>query len=81
MIDKGLIEKKLKTSFRNSSFEVEVKENRIRVVIEGIGEEIASLFEKLGDIVSGLTRISNAKNADVIISIQGGGFGVELEVY
>lgn len=81
MIDKSIIEKKLKTSFKNAEFEVEVKNDGIKISIEGIGEETDTLFEKIGDLVSGLNKISNTKNADVIISIQGTAYGVELEVY
>ncbi len=81
MIDKSVIEKKLKTSFKNAEFEVEVKKEGIKISIEGIGEDITTLFEKIGDLVSGLNKISNTKNADVIISIQGVAYGIELEIY
>jgi len=39
------------------------------------------LFVKLGDLVSGIAKLTGAKDADVIVSIQGAAYGVEVEIY
>ncbi len=81
MVDKKLVEKKIKSLFKNADYEVREEEGSLKVSIEGLGEDPIQLFEKLGDLVSGLNKITGTKNADVIVSLQGMAFGVEIEVY
>lgn len=81
MVDTKLVEKKVKSLFKNAEYEVKEEKNSLKISIEGLGEDPVQLFEKLGDLVSGLNKITGTKNADVIISLQGMAFGVEIEVY
>ncbi len=81
MVDMKLVEKKVKSLFKNAEYEVKEEKNSLKISIEGLGEDPVQLFEKLGDLVSGLNKITGTKNADVIISLQGMAFGVEIEVY
>ncbi len=81
MVDEKLIEKKIKSMFKDADYEVKSEGKSLKVSLEGIGEDPVQLFEKIGDLVSGLNKITGTKNADVIVSLQGMAYGVEIEVY
>ncbi len=81
MIDSKLIEKKLKSIFKDASFEVSIEGNTIRIAIEGIGEDPQTLLSKVGEVVGSLNRFTKTSNADIIVSIQSTGYGVEIEIY
>ena len=81
MITKTDIEKKTKSLFKDAQVNVKVDGKGIKLTIEGVGEELNTLFAKLGDLVSSIARLSGSKNADVIMSIQGAAYGVEIEIY
>lgn len=82
MITKGDIEKKVRALFRGSdSLDVKVEEKRIRVSFSGVGESPGDLLTKIGDFVSALSRVEGLNNVDVIVSMEGSAYGVEIELY
>jgi hypothetical protein len=81
VVAKADIERKVKSLFKDAEIEVKVNEKSVKLAIEGVGEEPNSLFAKLGDLVSGIAKLAGAKGADVIVSIQGAAYGVEVEIY
>ncbi len=81
MIAKSDIEKKLKSTFKDAQFEVQVNGNSVKVAVDGVGETPSSLFLKIGEFVEALTRLTGNRDVDVIVSMQGSAFGVEIEVY
>ncbi len=81
MVDVKLVEKKIKSMFKDADYEVEETDKGLKVVLEGLGEDPAELFGKIGDLVSGLNKLTKTKNADIVASLQGMAYGVEIEVY
>jgi hypothetical protein len=81
VIAKTDIEKKVKSLFKDAEIDVKVDGKGVKLAIEGVGEELNTLFAKLGDLVSGIAKLTGAKDADVIVSIQGAAYGVEVEIY
>ncbi|ABL77974.1 hypothetical protein [Thermofilum pendens] len=81
MINKNDVEKKARSLFRDAQIEVKMEGKGIKLAIEGIGEDVGELFTKIGDLVSGIAKASGAKDTDVIVSIQGSAYGIEIEIY
>jgi len=81
LITKSDVEKKLKSMFKDAQFEVQVNGKSVKVAVDGVGETPGELFTKIGEFVESLTRLTGNRDVDVIVSMQGSAFGVEIEVY
>lgn len=82
MITKNDIEKKVRALFKGSdSLDVKLEEKRVRVSFSGVGESPNELMAKIGDLVSALSRTEGLNNIDVIVSMEGSAYGVEIELY
>ncbi|UNQ72531.1 hypothetical protein [Infirmifilum sp. NZ] len=81
MITKSDVEKKLKSMFKDAQFEVQVNGKSVKVAVDGVGETPGELFTKIGEFVESLTRLTGNRDVDVIVSMQGSAFGVEIEIY
>lgn len=81
VITKGDIEKKLKNIFKEAQFEVQMEGKNVKVAIDGVGETPGELFSKIGEFVDALVRLTGMRDVDVIVSMQGSAFGIEIEVY
>jgi hypothetical protein len=81
VLSKADVEKKLRSIFKDAQFEVQVDGKGIKVAIDGVGETPGELFTKIGGFVESIMKVAGTKDVDVIVSMQGSAFGVEIEVY
>lgn len=81
VISKADVEKKLKSIFKDAQFEIQVDGKGVKVAIDGVGESPGELFTKIGGFIDSLMKLSGTKDVDVIVSMQGSAFGIEIEVY
>jgi len=82
VITKADIEKKLRALFKGSdSLDVKIEDKKVRVSFSGVGESPSELLTKIGDFVSALSRTEGLNNIDVIVSMEGSAYGVEIELY
>ncbi|MEZ0345011.1 MAG: hypothetical protein ABWK01_00400 [Infirmifilum sp.] len=81
VISKADVEKKLKTIFKDAQFEVQVEGKGIKLAIDGVGETPGELFSKIGGLIDSIMKVSGTKDVDVIVSMQGSAFGIEIDIY
>ena len=76
------IEKKVKAMFKGfDTLDVQLEGGKVRISLSGVGESPNELFTKLGDLVSALSKVEGLSNIDVIVSMEGSAYGVEVEIY
>jgi hypothetical protein len=76
------IEKKVRAMFKSfDTLDVQLEEGKVRISMSGVGESPSELLAKLGDLVSALSKVEGLNNIDVIVSMEGSAYGVEVEIY
>ncbi|GEM_PF-1274970 len=76
------IEKKVRAMFKGfDTLDVQLEGGKVKISLSGVGESPSELFTKLGDLVSALSKVEGLSNIDVIVSMEGSAYGVEVEIY